>query len=1128
MPALPQWQRVPKAVLACLILGAVWIMLADWNLAKNTATYETRLREVNKVITLKSNYTTGSFKPRNIRFLTLADDRRGEICALAAAVYQQGSVLEVMGWDGSDTFFDGTTCGERCKTPEDATFRFGQEKKLYWLLHYFENKPDLHDDDLVLFTDAWDVILNGDSASLKELFLRQTNHERGVIFNGEPSCGDSFTLPSAYGDKLRDHNWRVKLEKDQQPRLVNGRAMCSAIAAKTLSTTLIPGPNWSLGSGGILGDVRSIRAFLRKVHAVRREQEEAYAKDPEKSFLFEGDQILFQLAYLQSPEINAKVDASGEIFFVLSFLVADGDFDDFSPSDGCTSRYMAHGKASRFAWNQVAPVFFHFPGDFKKMYGSCSKPTSAYRKALGAGQYFVDVDRSRRVPVSDPTTLEWKEPVKEAEGTFKPRKIRFLTLADDPRGEVCQLAASIYQQGNVLEVMGWNYSDKFFDGTSCGARCHTPPGNTNFRFGQEKKIYWLLHYFENKPDLHDDDLVLFTDAWDVIVNGDSTTLTSLFLKQTNHNRGVIFNGEPTCGDSFVIWGPYGDKLRNRNWRIQFEKGQTDRGISGNDMCSAIAAKTLSTTLVPGPNWSLGSGGILGDVRSIRAFLRRVHEIREAQEAEYHRSPHSSFLFEGDQILFQLAYLRYPEINAKVDASAEIFFVLSYYITAGDFNEFTPGAGCTPNYMSNGTPSRFAWNQVAPVFFHFPGGYKYMYRSCANPTAAYRQGLGAGQYFVDVDRGVQVPIKSELTAAVAPPTLLSELDLDDAAFVVRKVHIVTLADNPTRKEICPLAASVYSQGHVLDVLGWNYSDTFFDNTTCGPACQANRGNDNRYGQQKKLHWLLHYFERHPNLHDDDLVLFTDAWDVIVNGDTRSLTDLFFQQTGGRRGVIFNGEPSCGDSFGMGGAYGDKLRSKHWPIRLDARQEVRSVSGRDMCYAIAAKTMSSTPTAGPNWSLGSGGILGDVRSARAFLQRVDEVRREQEAEYARAPHASFLFEGDQILFQLVYLRFPEINALVDTAASVFFVLSYNVGDRDFAHFTLASGCTPAYLAGNIGSPLATTGAIPVFFHFPGSSKRHLPQCFAAVERARATTAPRQYFVDVDRNTTVLIRDLCPTYS
>ncbi|KDO17047.1 hypothetical protein SPRG_17258 [Saprolegnia parasitica CBS 223.65] len=409
-------QHAAKLVLAVLVVGSCLVMVMCWNLVSSSTnashedssmTWHGAKAILNVGARPATNATNASadvvFAPRRIRFLTLADDARPNICHLAAAIYQQGNVLEVLGWDQSDTFFDGTSCGARCKTPLEGAeqVRFGQEKKLYWLLHYFEHKPDLHDDDLVLFTDAWDVIVNGDTTTLTDLFLRHTKHARGVIFNGEPACGDSFTLPSEYGDYLRRRSWRVQLERDQNPRLIRGDSVCNAMAAKTLSTAHIPGPNWSLGSGGILGDVRSFRSILRKVHQIRREQEELFAKDPHRAYLFQGDQILFQLAYLQSPEINVKVDASGEIFFVISHLVADGDFDEFSPAKGCTRNYMAHGLASVYAWNRIAPVFFHFPGDYKEAFWSCAAPTSRYRESRGVGQYMFDVDRSRQVPVAD-------------------------------------------------------------------------------------------------------------------------------------------------------------------------------------------------------------------------------------------------------------------------------------------------------------------------------------------------------------------------------------------------------------------------------------------------------------------------------------------------------------------------------------------------------------------------------------------------------------------------------------------------------------------------------------------------------------------------------------------------------
>ncbi|RHY37977.1 hypothetical protein DYB30_012200 [Aphanomyces astaci] len=354
---------------------------------------------------------------------------------------------------------------------------------------------------------------------------------------------------------------------------------------------------------------------------------------------------------------------------------------------------------------------------------------------------------------------------------FVPRKLRFLTLADNPRPEICLLAASVfaYESSSVLEVLGWNYSSTFFDGTTCGQGCANKRDGKQYRHGQQKKLHWLSHYFEKNPELHDDDLVLFTDAWDVVVQDDPQKLTQLFLQQTKLKRGVIFNGEPSCGDSFGNGGNYGNQLRQKKWTIQLTVDQKPRVIAGQNMCSAVAAKTASTDAAPGPNWSLGSGGFLGDVRSIRAFLRRITEIRVAQEKDFFRLANASafaddpafgqplrqsFLFEGDQILFQIAYLKYPEVNVLVDTAADIFFVMSYLIGSG-----SGSSGCTSLYFHDQVPSKFTWNDVQPVFFHFPGDFKPMFPRCANATAKYRRAPNPGKYFYDVDRQHDVAISS---------------------------------------------------------------------------------------------------------------------------------------------------------------------------------------------------------------------------------------------------------------------------------------------------------------------------------------------------------------------------------
>nr|AIG56501.1 secreted protein [Achlya hypogyna] len=339
------------------------------------------------------------FRPRELRFLTLADLVRGEICVMASKLFSHGYPMDVLAWNHSTTFFDGTSCGPPCSAEKNGEFRHGQQKKLHWLLHYFVHSPDLHDDDLVLYNDAWDVVVQNDPSVLPHLFLKHTGGVRGVIFNSEPSCGDSFTLPSDYARTLRESFFEVRLDMSYPPRKIRGDNICNLIAAKTAINSKVAGPNWSLGSGGILGDVKSIRAFLLRVDQVRREQEALAATGV--SVAFEGDQVAFQLAYVRFPEINAKVDTSGEIFLVVSYLVAEGDLEFFNPKTGCEVGFMKSNRPSTLSWFQGPPVFLHFPGDFKSMFPSCERLAAEHVRDLHPGKYFVDVDRKTKVKIHD-------------------------------------------------------------------------------------------------------------------------------------------------------------------------------------------------------------------------------------------------------------------------------------------------------------------------------------------------------------------------------------------------------------------------------------------------------------------------------------------------------------------------------------------------------------------------------------------------------------------------------------------------------------------------------------------------------------------------------------------------------
>ncbi|ETV92774.1 hypothetical protein H310_13001 [Aphanomyces invadans] len=354
--------------------------------------------------------------------------------------------------------------------------------------------------------------------------------------------------------------------------------------------------------------------------------------------------------------------------------------------------------------------------------------------------------------VSIPLAAESNTPAR-----FVPRQLRVLTLADNPRPEICLTATSVFQAGMVLQVLAWDHSTEFFDHTSCGDPCK-PNAEGDFRVGQQKKVHWLSHFFEHNTDLHDDDLILFTDAWDVVIQRDLREITNVFLAQTNHDRGVVFNGEPGCGDSFTLPGMYGDQLRHGSFAVQLESTYPARMIQGDNMCNMIAAKTSMNSLSKGPNWSLGSGGMLGDVRSVRAFLRRVNQVHAEQLDKYSRHE-SPFFFYGDQIAFQLAYVRFPEINVKVDTSGDIFFVTSFFVTPGDLDHFSLHGGCDDAYFAHNTPSKLAWHGGTPFFLHFPGGYKHLYATCAPQVEHAVRDQAPGKYMFDVDRQKNVLVSS---------------------------------------------------------------------------------------------------------------------------------------------------------------------------------------------------------------------------------------------------------------------------------------------------------------------------------------------------------------------------------
>ncbi|RHY21353.1 hypothetical protein DYB32_009836, partial [Aphanomyces invadans] len=423
--------------------------------------------------------------------------------------------------------------------------------------------------------------------------------------------------------------------------------------------------------------------------------------------------------------------------------------------------------------------------------------------------------------------------------------------------EICLTASSIFTLSKgELEVLAWNQSAKFFDGTG-PKKVEVPPrvGRDVFRAGQAKKIDWIAHYVANHPGLHEDDIIMYTDAWDVTIQADMSAVGTVLTRLTGGRRGILFNAEPSCGDSFELPGPYGDYLRSSKFDVQLAPSAPIQSVPGPHICRHMMIKSSMHSAMGGPNWSLGSGGIVADVKTLRDFMLKVVEITNDQVARAMADP-TVPLFEGDQISFQLAH---PHLNVLVDTRSDVFMVSSFLTTQGAVEHYDNQNGCDADYFKDGVPSKLMWFETphTPMILHFPGKVA---------AAGLRMGC---------------------------------------------VHTSTA---PSTGVMAREAMNSNSHGELPEVLVWDDSATFFDGTSPKPPVNATNVDTLhavRMGQAKKvppppsmlvleqkeampdaslfpvgvvgIDWIAHYVTHHPNLHDDDIIVYTDAWDVVIQTD-----------------------------------------------------------------------------------------------------------------------------------------------------------------------------------------------------------------------------------------------------
>jgi hypothetical protein len=302
---------------------------------------------------------------------------------------------------------------------------------------------------------------------------------------------------------------------------------------------------------------------------------------------------------------------------------------------------------------------------------------------------------------------------------------RPITYKKKTINSICLLGASLQKYGIQLNVLGWNQSIHFADGTSCTSDgCEVAEEDSPQ--SHARKIFWQHNLSQKYQEygIHDDDLILFMDAYDVLMLSDPTRLTELYLRHTRNKRGIVFNGEPTCGNSFLLWGSYGKLLRGQKYQVQLRVDEEPRIFTGHEMCTVMMSKTLMNSVSNGPFFGLNSGLFIGDAKSLQQFFAKIMEVRATINFEYH----------GDQFLYQLAYLRYPEINILIDTDASLFYTFSYLFRPGDVTGILFDK-CSKNFLQgkkNKVIVRYT-HETEPVFMHFPGRWDTLYTKCVqNP------------------------------------------------------------------------------------------------------------------------------------------------------------------------------------------------------------------------------------------------------------------------------------------------------------------------------------------------------------------------------------------------------------
>jgi len=121
-------------------------------------------------------------------------------------------------------------------------------------------------------------------------------------------------------------------------------------------------------------------------------------------------------------------------------------------------------------------------------------------------------------------------------------KFYFITIATQPHPVLDILTKTVESKGEQIEVLGLGENRSIGQDLPNGSR----------RLGIKlRELFDFIH----RPNINSNDIILFTDAYDVYYSGDKTTILDRFLKM---DKPIVFGSEKCCypdGSKAALYPP---------------------------------------------------------------------------------------------------------------------------------------------------------------------------------------------------------------------------------------------------------------------------------------------------------------------------------------------------------------------------------------------------------------------------------------------------------------------------------------------------------------------------------------------------------------------------------------------